>query len=73
MRKILFIVVATMIISSCATKKKETTFIVKFKDGIEMEILGIETRAGKNAFYVHHKDFQISVFSKDDVLYIIKK
>lgn len=73
MKKILFVLVATMIISSCATEKEETTFIVKFKDGTKMEILGIDTSANNNAFYIYHKDYQSSVFSKDDVLYIIKK
>lgn len=72
MKKILFILVATMIISSCATESDQTTFIVKFKDGTEMKVAGIGTSATKNGFYIYHGDSKSSVFSKDDVLYIIK-
>lgn len=72
MKRILLILVATMIISSCATEKNETTFIVKFKDGTEMKILGTDANVGKHGFYVYHTDLASSVFAKDEVLYIIK-
>ena len=72
MKKILFTLVATMIISSCATEKNETTFIVKFKDGTEMKVVGTDASVGKNGFYVYHTDLTSSVFAKDEVLYIIK-
>ena len=72
MKKILFTLAATMIISSCVTKKEETIFIVKFKDGTEMKILGTDASVGKNGFYVYHTDLTSSVFAKDEVLYIIK-
>lgn len=41
MKKILFTVVATLIISSCTTgnDNNETTFIVKFKDDTEMKVV----------------------------------
>ena len=71
MKRILLILVATMIISSCATEKNETTFIVKFKDGTEMKILGTDASVGKNGFYVYHRGVQTSVFAKDEVLYIL--
>ena len=73
MKKILFTLVATMIISSCATKKDETTFIVKFKNGTEVEVVGTNASASKNGFYIYHKGVQTSVFAKDEVLYILKK
>lgn len=73
MKKILFILVATMIISSCTTEKNETTFIVKFKDGTEMKVIGTDTNASKNSFYVYHQNYQTSVFAKDEVLYILKE
>lgn len=76
MKKVLFILVAIMIISSCATetkKKNETTFCVKFKDGTEMQIVGTDASVSKNGFYVYHGGVQTSVFAKDEVLYIIRK
>lgn len=73
MKKILFILVASMIISSCATQKNETTFIVKFKDGTEIKAVGTDTSVGKNGYYVYHTGMQTSVFSKDEVLYILKE
>lgn len=73
MKKILFILVATMIISSCTTEKNETTFIVKFKDGTEMKVVGTDAHVGKNGFYVYHTGMQTSVFAQDEVLYILKE
>ena len=73
MKRILLILVATMIISSCATEKNETTFIVKFKDGTEIKVLGIDTSASKEGFYVYHSITQTSVFNRDEVLYILKE
>lgn len=75
MKKILFILVATMIIISCSTetkKKNETTFIVKFKDGTEMQVIGTDANVGKHVFFVYHGGVQTSVFAKDEVLYILK-
>ena len=73
MKKILFTLVGTILISSCTTKKEETTFIVKFKDGNEMKVVGTDASVGKNGFYVYHIGMQTSVFSKDEVLYIVKE
>lgn len=74
MKKILFTVVATLIISSCPTEKEEiTTFIVKFKDGTEMRVIGTDASASRDAFYVYHDRVQTSVFTKDEVLYIVKE
>lgn len=73
MKKILFTLVAIMIISSCATEKEETTFIVKFKDGTEVKVVGTDAYVGKNGFHVYHKGMQTSVFAKDEVLYILKE
>lgn len=76
MKKILFILAAIMIISSCTaekTKKIETTFIVKFKDGTEVKVAGTDASATKNGFYIYHGGAQTSVFSKDEVLYILKE
>lgn len=75
MKRILFILVATMIISSCATektKKSEITFIVKFKNGTEIKVVGTDASATKNGFYIYHGGAQTSVFAKDEVLYILK-
>ena len=52
MRKILFILVTTIMISSC--NASETTFIVKFKNGTEMKVVGIDTYANKDCFYIYH-------------------
>ena len=73
MKKILFIFVATMMISSCTTERPETTFVVKFQDGTEMKVVGINASALKNSFCVYHKGGQASVFAKEEVLYILKE
>ena len=76
MKKILFILVATMIIISCSIepkKKNETTFIVKFKDSTEIKVAGTDASVTKNGFYIYHVGAQTSVFSKDEVLYILKE
>lgn len=73
MKKILFILAAIMIMSSCATEKNETTFVVKFKDGTEVKVVGTDAGASKNGFYIYHKGVQTSVFAKDEVLYILKE
>ena len=73
MNKILFILVTIMIMSSCATEKNETTFIVKFKDGTEVKVVGTDASAAKNGFYIYHRGAQTSVFAKDEILYILKE
>lgn len=73
MKKILFTLVATMIISSCTIGKDEATFIVKFKDGTEMKVVGTDASVRKNGFYIEHKGTQTSVFAKDEVLCIVKE
>ena len=73
MKKILFTLVAIMIISSCTAEKEETTFIVKFKDGTEIKVVGTDAHVGKNGFYVYHTGMQTSVFAKDETLYIVKE
>lgn len=62
-----------MIISSCATRQDEATFIVKFKDGTEVKVVGTDASVGKNGFFVYHDGAQTSVFAKDEVLYILKE
>ena len=73
MKKILFTVFATMVISSCDTEKPETTFIVKFKDGTEMKVVGTDTGDSRGCIYLYHKDNQASIFVKDEILYIVKE
>lgn len=75
MKKVLFTVVATLIISSCTTgnDNDEATFVVKFKDGTEVKVVGTDASVGKNGFYIEHKGTQTSVFAKDEVLYILKE
>lgn len=73
MKKILFTVVAILIISSCTTRQDEATFIVKFKDGTEVKVVGTDASVGKNGFFVYHNGAQTSVFAKDEVLYILKE
>ena len=73
MKKILFIVITTMIISSCNTEKPKTTFIVKFKDNTEMKVVGTNVSDSRGCIYLYHKDNQASVFVKDEILYILKE
>lgn len=75
MKKILFTLIATIIISSCTTgnDNDEATFIVKFKDGTEVKVVGTNISDSRNCIYLYDNDKQVSVLNQYEVLYILKE
>lgn len=72
MKKILMTLICAMLFVSCNVERKEITYIVKFKDGTEMEVVGHYSTISKNSAYVLAPDCTYN-FNRDEILYIIKK
>lgn len=73
MKKIL-ILLAAICCCGCLpeNERKEITYIVKFKDGSQMEVVGYYSTISKNSAYVMSCDGSYN-FNRDEILYIIKK
>lgn len=72
MKKILIILLCAMSLISCDNKRQEITYIVKFKDGSQMEVVGHYSAISRNSAYVVSCDGSYN-FNRDEILYIIKK
>lgn len=72
MRKILITVICALLLFSCMDERKEITYIVKFKDGSQMEIVGHYSIISKHSAYVLSFDGAYD-FNRDEILYIVKK
>ena len=72
MKKILITLFCVLILVSCSEERKEITYIVKFKDGSQMEVVGHYSTIGKHSAYVMSYDGSYN-FNRDEILYIIKK
>ena len=72
MKKILITLLCAMFLISCDNKRQEITYIVKFKDGLQMEVVGHYATISKNSAYVMSYDGTYN-FSREEILYIIKK
>lgn len=72
MKKILMLLFCVLLSISCSDKRKETTYIVKFKDGSQMEVIGYYSTISKHSAYVMSYEGSYN-FNRDEVLYIIKK
>ena len=72
MKKILIIVICALLLFSCRDERKEITYIVKFKDGSQMEVVGHYSTISKHSAYVLSSDGSYN-FNRDEILYIIKK
>jgi hypothetical protein len=71
MKKILITVICALIFVSC-NERKDITYIVKFKDGTEMEVVGHYSSISRHSAYVLSSDGSYN-FNRDEILYIIKK
>ena len=72
MKKILIIVICALLLFSCRDERKEITYIVKFKDGSQMEVVGHYSTISKHSAYDLSSDGSYN-FNRDEILYIIKK
>lgn len=72
MKKILITLLCAMSLISCDDKRQEITYIIKFKDGSQMEVVGYYSTISKHSAYVMSYDGSYN-FNRDEVLYIIKK
>ena len=72
MKKILITLFCVLLLISCNHKWEETTYIVKFKDDSQMEIIGHHSRISNKHFYIRSNDSSYT-FNRDEILYIIKK
>lgn len=72
MKKILITLFCALLLISCDNERKEITYIVKFKDGSQMEVVGHYSTISKNSAYVMSCDGSYN-FNRDEILYIIKK
>lgn len=72
MKKILITVICALLFVSCNVERKEITYIVKFKDGTQMEVVGHYSSISKHSAYVLTDDGSYN-FNRDEILYIIKK
>lgn len=72
MKKILITVICALIFVSCKDERKDITYIVKFKDGTEMEVVGQYSSISRHSVYVLSSDGSYN-FNRDEILYIIKK
>ena len=61
-----------MLLVSCDDERKEITYIVKFKDGSQMEVVGYYSTISRHSAYVMSCDGSYN-FNRDEILYIIKK
>jgi hypothetical protein len=72
MKKILITLFCALLFISCANERREITYIVKFKDGSQMEVVGHYSTISKHSAYVMSYDGSYN-FNRDEILYIIKK
>ena len=72
MKKILITLLCVLLFISCNDERKEITYIVKFKDGSQIEVIGYYSTISKHSAYVMSYDGSYN-FNRDEILYIIKK
>lgn len=72
MKKKLITLFCALQLISCGNKSQEITYIVKFKDGSQMEVVGYYSTISKHSAYVMSYDGTYN-FNRDEILYIIKK
>jgi hypothetical protein len=70
--KNILIVICALLLFSCRDERKEITYIVKFKDGSQMEVVGHYSTISKHSAYVLSSDGSYN-FNRDEILYIVKR
>lgn len=73
MKKILMTVICALLFVSCMSKRNEITYIVKFKDGSQIEVVGYFSSISKHSAYVLSYDGTEYNFNRDEILYIVNK
>lgn len=74
MKKFILLLILTLSIYSCdSSTYGKTTYVIKFKDGTEIEMLAADCYTTKQGYVVSHEKGQHSIFNMDEVVYILKK
>ena len=72
-----FILLLVLIFSICScnynVNNDITTYVIKFKDGTEVEMMAKDCYTTKQGYVVCHEKGQHSIFNIDEVVYILKK
>jgi hypothetical protein len=72
-----FILLLVLIFSICScnynVNNDITTYVIKFKDATEVEMLAADCYTTKQGYVVCHEKGQHSIFNIDEVVYILKK
>lgn len=72
-----FILLLVLIFSICScnynVNNDITTYVIKFKDGTEIEMMAKDCYTTKQGYVVSHEKGQHSIFNMDEVVYILKK
>lgn len=69
MKKILMTLICALLFISCNVERREITYIVKFKDGTEMEVVGHYSTISRRSAYILSSDGTYN-FNRDEILYI---
>ena len=77
MKRFILLLILTLSICSCSCDYKvndnTTTYVIKFKDGTEVEMMAKDCYTTKQGYVVCHEKGQHSIFNIDEVTYILKK
>lgn len=75
MKRFILLLVLIFSICSCDYKVNDntTTYVIKFKDGTEVEMMAKDCYTTKEGYVVCHGNGQHSIFNIDEVVYILKK
>lgn len=77
MKRFILLLVLIFSICSCScnynVNNDITTYVIKFKDGTEIEMMAKDCYTTKEGYVVCHGNGQHSVFNIDEVVYILKK
>ena len=72
-----FILLLVLIFSICScnynVNNDITTYVIKFKDGTEIEMMAKDCYTTKEGYVECHGNGQHSIFNMDEVVYILKK
>lgn len=75
MKKLILSLILIFSVCSCDYNVNNgmATYVIKFKDGTEVEMMARDCYTTKQGYVVCHEKGQHSIFNMDEVVYILKK